>query len=74
MNASDLRARLTNALTAHDERQSAKRGYNPYALAQYLARIDDVIAHVEAGKPIDAALDAAFNDRVLAIARKAIAR
>lgn len=66
-----LRAKLVSALTQYDVRQAAKPGYNPHALAQYLARIDDVIADIEAGADVRAAIVAGFSGRLATAALKA---
>lgn len=60
-----IRTALVHAATQYDIRQSKRRGYNPYALAQYLARIEDVELDIAAGQTPRAALYAAFNDRLL---------
>ena len=57
----NLRHALTHALTAYDAAQSRKPGYNLYALPQYLARIDAVMADIEAGAEPRAAIMAGFT-------------
>ena len=71
MNTAELRARLVNGLTTYDRRQSRQRHYNPHALALYVGRIDDVLADVEAGAAVEAALRAAFCGAVLRAACRA---
>ena len=66
-----LQDKLVHAATAFDRRQSQSRGYNHYALAQYLGRIAEVIADIEAGREVRAALLAAFSGRLLAALLKA---
>ena len=36
-----LHFKLVHAVTEYDRKQSTKRGYNPYALGQYLQRIQE---------------------------------
>lgn len=67
-----LKAALVHAATRYDVRQSRGKRYNVYALAQYLARIDDVCADVERGATPRAALIAAFSDRLLSALLKGI--
>lgn len=59
-----LRARLVSAATLYDRRAKNRRGWNPYALGQYLARIDEVAADVRAGAEPRAAIVAGFCDRL----------
>jgi hypothetical protein len=56
---------LEHAVTAYDRKQANRRGYNPYALAQYLIRASDVAAQVQ-GKvmPWRAAVATGFSDRL----------
>jgi hypothetical protein len=64
--------KLIAALTAYDRKQSTKRDYNHYALAQYFARVDDVHADIAAGASVRAALVAAFCGRLLDVCLKAV--
>lgn len=57
----NLQTKLVMAATEYDRKQSTKRGYNRYALSQYLARISEVVADIEAGADIRKALVAGFN-------------
>ncbi len=63
----DIKAKLSHAVTAFDRKQeerAAKRkgGYhNPYALGQYLMRVDDVMADIENGATPQAAIIAGFG-------------
>lgn len=67
MELQEIRIRLNQAVTAFDRKQeerAAKRkgGYhNAYALAQYLGRVDDVCADIEAGATPQAAIVAGFT-------------
>lgn len=63
----DIRSKLNHAVTAYDRKQEeraarSKRGYyNAYALAQYLTRIDDIMADIAAGAEPAAAIIAGFS-------------
>lgn len=65
------RSALAHAVTEHDRAEQAKAArpkygyYNPYALAQYLGRVNDVEADINAGLPPRDALLAGFNGRLL---------
>jgi hypothetical protein len=67
LNVEQLELRLTNAVTNYDRRESTKRGYNHYSLAQYLAAVGEVIGEVRQGVPIETALSHFFCDRILAV-------
>lgn len=67
-----IHAALIHAATAYDRKEEKKLGYNHYALAQYLMRIDDVEADIAAGTSTRAALLAAFNGRLLDAMLKAV--
>lgn len=56
--------RIVAALTAFDNREARKRGYNRYAFAQYLLRLDEIEADVAAGASWRAAIIAAFGGRL----------
>jgi hypothetical protein len=68
---SELELKLLNAATEYDRLESTKRHYNPYALAQYLARITEVVADVDNGADVRAAIVAGFNGRLCAKLLKA---
>jgi len=55
------RQTLVHAATRYDEKQSKRPGHNPYALGQYLARIDEVCADIAAGAAEADAISAAFT-------------
>ncbi len=61
----EVRERLTHALTEWDRKQSTKRGYNPYALAQYLMAVDRVTNAMNCGVSVREALLDNFCDRLL---------
>jgi hypothetical protein len=67
-----MKDKLIHALTQYDIKQSTRRGYNHYALAQYFAAVDEAMELVAAGKPVDVALRAVFSDRVLDVCLKAV--
>lgn len=56
--------KLIHTLTAYDQKQSTKRGYNPYALGQYFQRIDEIIADIDAGAAPRQAIIAGFSGRL----------
>lgn len=60
-----IHSALVHAATAYDRRREGKPGHNIYALAQYLARIEQVESDIGAGAPVRAAILAAFSDRLL---------
>ncbi len=65
----ELESLLAHAVTEYDRKQAARAGkrsyYNPYALAQYLARVTEIITDIKVGAPIRAAIVAGFEDRIL---------
>lgn len=63
---------LVHAATQYDIRQSKGKRYNPYAMAQYLLRIDEVEADIAAGAKPRAALCAAFSGQLLDVMLHAI--
>lgn len=67
-----IKSALVHAATQYDIRQSRKWGYNPYALGQYLMRIDEVCNDIERGAPPREALLRAFSDRLLDTLLRAI--
>lgn len=69
---SDLRASLVHGLTRYDRRRVNRRDYNPYALAQYLARIDEIMEDIDRGATPRAAVIAAFSGQLCDVALKAI--
>lgn len=68
MNAA-TKQKLIHAVTAYDRKQEGRRGYNRYALAQYLDRVEDASKH---GGTLRQALVANFNDRLLDVCLKAV--
>jgi hypothetical protein len=55
------RDELVHAVTAFDHRRMRRVDYNIYALAQYLHRVDDIMADIAAGAAVDAAICAGFT-------------
>jgi len=72
MNATEIQARLAMALTTYDRKQSTRKHHNPYALAQYLERLELVMDDIAAGATPRQALCAGFSDRVLDACLRAI--
>lgn len=72
MTTEQLKAKLVNGLTTYDRRQSKKRGYNHHALAIYLQRVDEIVADVERGAPVNKALQRGFCGAVLKAACQAV--
>lgn len=68
-----IKDRLIHAATEYDRKQSTKRGYNPFALGQYFAAIDETMSEVEKGISVQAALANHFNDRLLTALVKVVA-
>ena len=48
--------KLMHAVTEYDRKQSTRKGYNPYALPQYFAAVNDALADIAAGTSPRAAL------------------
>lgn len=60
MNQNDI---MAHAVTAYDRRRANRKGYNPYALAQYLIRGDEVLIQAKT-MGLRAAICTGFNDRL----------
>ena len=60
-----LDVELAHAVTRYDRWQEKRKGYNHYALAQYLERAAEVAGEVQRGVELRTALENAFNDRLL---------
>ena len=67
LNRAQLQYKLEHAIAVWDRRQR-----NPHAGAIALLRLDDMLAEVDAGKPIEQAVADNFNDRLLTALQKAI--
>jgi hypothetical protein len=72
MTTEQIQQRLVCALTTFDRQQSTRRGHNPYALGQYLERVDAVMADIEAGATPRAAVLAGFCGPLQRLALRAI--
>jgi hypothetical protein len=59
----NLKDKLISAATRFDERNSRRRGWNPYALAQYFSAIDSICNAVDNGKSVESAIARFTNDR-----------
>jgi hypothetical protein len=65
--------KLLHAVTAYDEKQSTKKGYNMYALSQYIGAINErVIPALESGTPLRQAILKGFCGRLLDVCLKAV--
>lgn len=68
-----IQDKLNHAVTEWDRKQSTRRGYNRYALAQYLAAVDRVCESIKhEGVTIQMALHENFEDRLLDVCLKAV--
>lgn len=63
---------LAHAVTQYDMAQSRKRGYNRYALGQYLQAVESVDEALRRGKPLREAICNAFCGRLLDVCLKAV--
>jgi hypothetical protein len=55
---------LVHAVIEYDRKQSTKRGYNHYALAIYLGRVEEIIEDIAAGADARSAIVAGFSGRL----------
>ena len=67
-----VRSALVHAVTQYDIRQARGKRYNPYALAQYLGRVDDIMTDIGKGATPRAAVSAGMTGALLACCLKAI--
>jgi hypothetical protein len=67
----NLKDKLISAATRFDERNSRRRGWNPYALAQYFAAIDGICNAMDSGLSVQSAIARFTNDRFRDILLKA---
>jgi hypothetical protein len=68
----ELRYKLINAVTEYDRKQSTRKGYNHYALAQYLMAVENVCNAVNCGTTRREALLDNFNGQLLDVCLKAL--
>lgn len=75
MNAATIKTALDHAVTAFDRKQQERaakpqswpprHSYNPHALPNYLGRVADIVADIEAGATPEAAIIAGFTPGAL---------
>lgn len=70
--AQETRDKLIHIATQYDIKESNKKYYNRYALAQYFKAIDGVVEDVEKGMDTRKAICASFNGRLCAAMLKAL--
>lgn len=66
-----LHFQIVQAVTSYDRKQEGKKGYNPYALAQYLAAASNVDDYLADGMGAREAIIQAYNGRLLDCVLKA---
>jgi len=71
MTIENLHHRLLHAVTEYDRKQEKRKGYNHYALAQYIGRLQEIEKDIAAGMSVREALVSGFNGRLLDILLKA---
>jgi hypothetical protein len=59
----NFKDKLISAATRFDDRNSKRRGWNPYALAQYFSAIDSICNAVDNGISVESAITRFANDR-----------
>jgi hypothetical protein len=64
---------LLHVITAYDTRASRRRGYNPWALPQYMEALDRAASMVDEGASWEAAISKCYNDRLEAACLKGLA-
>jgi len=68
-----LHDKLLHAVTEYDRRQSTRKGYNMWALPQYLGAINEgIIPEIEKGVPVRKAILSHFTVRLLDRCLKAV--
>jgi len=72
MNTDKILFQLEHHVTAYDRRQSRSKYYNPFALGIYLERCHCVVESISNGASLADALEANFNDRLLAYLQKRV--
>jgi len=68
----ELDRKLVHVVTEYDRKQQGKRGYNPYALPQYLARVQEVLEDIKNGANVREAIVAGFLGRLQDVCLKAV--
>ena len=56
-----LHNRLNHVVTAYDISQSKRKGYNCYALAQYLGAVDSIVGRIAEGHGVRQTIEAACH-------------
>lgn len=69
---SEERFKLVHAVTEYDRKQSARKSYNRYALAQYLGAVENASNAINCGTCRREALVDYFNGRLLDVCLKAL--
>lgn len=72
LETTSVHIRLAHAVTDYDRKQYGKRGYNPYALPQYLAAVASVDEELAKGVDLRKAIVSNFNGRLLDRCLKAV--
>jgi hypothetical protein len=72
MESHEISLRLVNAVTTYDRKQSTKKYYNVYALAQYLKRVGEIVADIERGADVRKAVVTGFSGRIADACLKAL--
>jgi hypothetical protein len=71
-NTVEMRFVLVHAVSEYDRRQSTRKHYNRYAMAKYLAAVEDVTNAVNCGSTRRDALTSKFNGRLLDVCLKVL--
>jgi hypothetical protein len=66
------KTKLVAVVTTYDRKQATRRGYNVYALPQYLEAINEAVDQMDAGKAPRDALVSLLSGRLLDVCLKAI--
>jgi len=66
------RLKMVNAVTEFDRKQSTKKGYSPYALAQYFQAIERIAEDMANGFCVLDAIERNFIGRLAEIVKKTI--
>ena len=72
MAQSQLLGVMIHAVTRFDRRRVNRKGYNSYALAQYMRAADAAYALYNKGATVDRAIGECFNDRLHDAVLKAV--
>lgn len=61
----ELHHKMIHAVTEYDRKESTKRGYNPYALPQYMQRVQEISADIGKGADPREAITTGFTGRLV---------